>query len=383
MKKILIYNDYFFPGYKAGGPIQSIVNLIKILEKKYQVFVFTSSTDLGKQDVYDDIKENEWNSILLPGCSMPIDVWYGSICSIKYSNIKNIILDLQPDYLYLNGIYSLRFFLYPILAFKQLSLNSSLVICPRGMLQKGALQIKARKKYIFLITLKYLHLLDKTIWHATNEEEQQDIMTYFPLHQKILIAPNIPKSPFVQWQPSEKIEGSLRLVYLSLITEKKNLHLLLEALTATKDSITLSVYGPLKDKGYWETKCKPIIERLNGRVIYMGDVEPVNVQPVLATYDALAILTKGENFGHALYESLSVGRPLVTSYFTPWNDLEKIKAGWNVDIQDVHSIINQFNSIAAMGKKEFDEYCKGAHSLATNYFYNENFVQSYSELFVQ
>ena len=47
-KKILIFIDWFLPGYKAGGPIQSVVNLINHLGHEYDFDVVTSNKDLGE-----------------------------------------------------------------------------------------------------------------------------------------------------------------------------------------------------------------------------------------------------------------------------------------------------------------------------------------------
>ena len=299
---------------------------------------------------------------------------------MKYPKIKKILIDLNPDYIYLNGLYSLQFFIYPILIIKSNILKSTLIICPRGMLQRGALQVKSHKKSIYLKFLKWSNVLNNANWHATNKEEQTDINKYFPINNKNIIAYNIPKPPLEYPISLTKIKGKLKLVYLSLITEKKNLHLLIEVLEKTKPSITLSIYGPIKDKKYWESKCLSGIVNLKNRVTYFGDVEPVKVQNIIGESEIFILLTQGENFGHALYESLSVGRPLFTSYFTPWNNLMINKAGWNADINNMNSIINQLNEIVEMETDEFNIFCNGAHTLAKDY-YNQSFIESYLKLF--
>ena len=44
---ILIVNEYFFPAYRAGGPIQSLTNLIIALEHEIDFSVFASAYDLS------------------------------------------------------------------------------------------------------------------------------------------------------------------------------------------------------------------------------------------------------------------------------------------------------------------------------------------------
>ena len=46
MKKIIIFSRYFSPAIKAGGPIRSIENILKIFGKKYEFLLVTGDRDL-------------------------------------------------------------------------------------------------------------------------------------------------------------------------------------------------------------------------------------------------------------------------------------------------------------------------------------------------
>ena len=43
--RLLIFCDWFEPGYKAGGPVRSIVNLVKTLENDLEIYIFTSDRE--------------------------------------------------------------------------------------------------------------------------------------------------------------------------------------------------------------------------------------------------------------------------------------------------------------------------------------------------
>jgi glycosyltransferase involved in cell wall biosynthesis len=163
-----------------------------------------------------------------------------------------------------------------------------------------------------------------------------------------------------------------------LIAEKKNLYLLLQALENTA-GITLDIYGPVKDKGYWKL-CEKRITLMHDIVTYRGDVKPSQVQQTLSEYDALALLTKGENFGHAIYESLSAGSPVITSNYTPWQNLEAQSAGWNVDL-DVQAIRQLFENIKLANQQQHQLFCEGAYQLATTYYNNMDIDKRYSAVF--
>lgn len=371
--------DYFYPGFRAGGPIQSLTHLAAALHKDYAIFVVTGSHDLLSKETYKNIIINDWNKVELPGNKGLINVYYADKALNKkvYLQIFNKII---PDIIYLNNIYSDLFFRLPLSVAKSGARQSKVVVCPRGMLQKGALAVKPFKKKIYLTYLQFAGRLKNVCWHATNEEEATDIRKYFPENKGIIIAPNIPKSPYAKISFLSKERDQLRLVFLSLITEKKNLSLLLALMQLTQKKITLDIYGPVTDNAYWES-CEAQIKLMPEKVQYKGDVQPADVQQVLSQYHALILFTKGENFGHALYESLSVGRPVITSYFTPWNDLQQKKAGTNVNIYDIQDCLKKVSDFAEMDQNEYNAFCEGAYKLSLQYYEKLDANGKYQQLF--
>jgi glycosyltransferase involved in cell wall biosynthesis len=379
-QKIIIFNDYFYPGYRGGGPIQSLTNLAVALERSYEMYVVTSIYDLQSNEPYTQYEPNTFNKVLLPGSHQEIQVYYASTAGLTIESLQTIFDDIKPAVIYLNGMFSYRFFLSPIRVSKKLVNPPRIVICPRGMLQKGALAVKPLKKKFYLTFLTLSGLLRDAYWHATGTEEAQDIQRHFPKNKGITVAANIPKVPFSDITIPAKTPKSLRLVYLSLIAEKKNLLFLLQLISAADKNVTLDIYGPITDEKYWQ-QCKKIFEKMPEKVQYKGDVLPVAVQQTLAQYHALILPTKGENFGHAIYESLSVGRPVLISDYTPWLDLEKKKAGINLNIEDFEDCKIKLNRFLEMGQEEYETFCNGAIHLAETYYNNMDVEKKYVHLF--
>ena len=52
---ILILYEFFYPGYKAGGPIQSLVNLVITLGKDFEFKIATTAFDLNSQSPYNEV----------------------------------------------------------------------------------------------------------------------------------------------------------------------------------------------------------------------------------------------------------------------------------------------------------------------------------------
>lgn len=378
-KKLLISYDWFYPGFRAGGPIQSLTNLTIALIPDYEIFVITGSRDLNSTKSYSSIIVNRWNDVYLPGNQKAIKVFYADKKTLNKSTYNNLIEQIKPSIVYLNGIFSYVFFLLPLLCLKRNN-TVKVVVCPRGMLKKGALSSKAFKKKIYINYLKLSGLLKMVSWHATTPEERADVKQHFPRNDGVLVAANIPRRPLANFSFISKQPGELKLVYLSLINPHKNLLLLLKILRELESKVSLDVYGPVVDELYW-AGCVDFLKQMPATVQYKGAVEPAMVQEVLSNYHALILLTKGENFGHAIYESLSVGRPVITTHFTPWQQLHEQHAGVNVSLEQ-EDCTKKINAFIQMDQEEYNMYCSGAHAVAANYYKNLNAANSYKELFM-
>lgn len=379
--KIVFFYDWFYPGFKAGGPIQSLINLAITLSAQCDIYVITGAYDLKSREPYPGILVNKWNDVELPGSRNSLKVFYGEKCKLTIDVYKRLLAEATADVIYFNGLFSYRFLLLPLFALKELKQQARVTVAPRGMLKKAALSQKWFKKRIYLAYLKMTGLLNQCYWHATSPEEATDISQCFPSNKGIIVAPNIPKKPWSAISTIKKQKGNLKLVYLALINEHKNLLLLLNAVDKIRADITLHVYGPVVDKDYW-MKCVEMMGQMPEKVEYKGAIEPAIVQQILSNYHALILFTKGENFSHSVYEAFSVARPVITSEFTPWIGLEQRKAGMNADINDMNDCVNKVVEFAGMDQSTYNMFCCGAHAVANEYYKNLEAVEKYTNLFL-
>jgi glycosyltransferase involved in cell wall biosynthesis len=349
------------------------------LQPDCEISVFTSAYDHNTKPVLAGIETDKWTDVKLPNALKNIKVWYADKIKTSKQVFTSGVAFIKPDVIYINGIFSYRFVMLPLLTVNKAGIK--IVLCPRGMLQTGALQGKWLKKKIYLKILKLTGLVNNITWHATNDEEEDDIKKIFGKSAKVFVAGNLPKQPVGKIAEPQKTSGRLRLIYLSLIAGKKNLLQVIELIKASDADITLDIYGPAKDPAYWK-KCEQAITSANGKIKYMGDLIPEQVQQTFSKYDAGILLTRGENFGHALYESMSAGRPIITSFFTPWNNLEQKNAGWNLDIADNAACLHKLQSIAQMDNGSFNTLCSGAYSLANAYYKQSADLSNYYKMFV-
>lgn len=379
-KRVLIFYDYFSPAYKAGGPIQSLHNLVHYMSEEIEFYILTSNQD--HDGTILSIETDQW-AYFLPN----VYVWYASGQKRKFSQLKKIISDIKPDILYLNGLYSLVFVIYPLIAAKKLNIQT--IIAPRGMLHPGALRLKSTKKKIFLHCFRLLiSIYNKDIrWHATDVDEKKHVKSVFGNNVDSMVIGNVPKSIHEDLVKTPKSELSKKITFvsISLIAHKKNILQAVNAIKSipTSKKIVFHIYGPIKEPAYFE---KIDFESKNNRqpnieIRYLGDLMPKQVPEVLSKYHFFLQPTFGENFGHSLFEAFSSGLPVITSDQTPWRNLQIQKAGWDVSIEAESELQNAINEAIKMDDEEYILWQKGAREFATKYLRDANLKSKYLDLF--
>ena len=89
---------------------------------------------------------------------------------------------------------------------------------------------------------------------------------------------------------------------------------------------------------------------------YEGEISNSEVPGALARADLLFLPTKGENFGHAIFEALSCGVPALLSDRTPWRALERQGAGWDLPLAEPRRFAQVIDTYA-----RFDEADRARH----------------------
>jgi glycosyltransferase involved in cell wall biosynthesis len=366
---VFISIPWFSPAFKAGGPIQSIANMVKEMDSGYEFYIFTSNTDLdGLPIAVTTI--NEWIDF-----NAYTKVWYAGR-EKRSSQLVGEIEKIKPDVLYMIGMFSWHFTLVPLFFAKA----TDKLISVRGMLHSGALQQKSLKKKIFLNAMKLAGVQKKCRFQASDATEKLHIRNVFGEDVNVQMADNFPKI-LEAFEPADKTKGSLKLVSVGLISPMKNYLLVLQGMKGLEAEIEYNIYGPVKDRNYWE-ECLAVIRELppSVKVIYNKELPPHKLSSKLAGNHLFILPSASENFGHAIIEALSSGLPVVTSRHTPWNELETHYAGMNVDTS-VKSIAEALCFFIAMDEPMFVRYTVGAAAYARLRFNKKKILSDYKSLF--
>lgn len=376
-KKLMIFVDWFLPGYKAGGQIQSCANLAFALNRHLDIYVVTSDRDYDEQRSYDGIETDQWIKT-----RDGINIYYISPDALRYSTIVLLLQAVQPHTVYLNSMFSFKFTILPLSVQMLRKTNAKFILAPRGMLQTGALQFKKAKKQLFLKLFSILGVSSKIIFHATDETELSDIQKVFGKKVKVKLIGDYHIARVPVFQSVQKKKNSLKCLFVSRIVEKKNLLYAIERLANLKENIEFTIIGPVESADYWE-QCSRLIANMpeNIRIEYKGAIPNHELTPFYSQHHLFVLPTYGENFGHVIFDAFANGRPVLISDQTPWKDLQQKGIGWEVSLDDPELFVRAIETTASWEQAEFDDHCKKAYAFAESFIATSDLKQKYYTLF--
>lgn len=367
----MIFIDWFTPAYKAGGPIRSMEQVIEYLKDQFDFFVYTSNKDLGDNKELEGINANKWTNkngfnVLYSSRGLNKDIFMATFNKVK------------PSVIYINGLFSLPFSIKPLWYSLNIKTNTKIIVAPRGMLGEGALKFKKVKKKIFLLGFNKVLYNNKVNWHATDENEVASIKKWVK-KPKIHLISNFYPILTLDDKVIDKI-GRLRVIFLSRISEKKNLLFLIKQMSRAKGEFFLRIVGPLDEPNYWEKCEKELKKATNVSYEYLGPIKPNQLSNLFQDIHFFSLPTYHENFGHAIAEALSYNTPVIISTNTPFRNLEKFGFGYDISLTDQKSWISKLEEISSENEQG---YHKRIAELRKNYniqFDNKELKKNYLEL---
>ncbi len=361
---ILTLLPHYLPGFKAGGPIRTVSNMVDLLSDRFDFRIVTSDRDYGDAEPFPGIAPDTW-----------IDTgrerrYYADAAHRTLRSFARRITEVGPDVVYLNSLFDATFSIAPLLARRlgMVGAGPAWVIAPRGECSRGAMALKAPKKRLFLGLARLLGLHRGLTWQASSVHEAEDIRRELGVDAgSIVVAPNPTESAgaFVAPESVGTEPPPLEICFLSRVSPKKNLAFALEALAAVRVPVRFHVYGPVED-GEYAAECRRIEARCppHVAVTWHGEVAHENVRPTIARHHLFLFPTGGENFGHVIFEALAAGVPVLVSDRTPWRDLDEQGIGWVRTLDDPSVFADVIDRYAAVPRAERERIAARAHAYA-------------------
>lgn len=373
MLKILVFSNYYLPGFKGGGPIKTLKNLFDYTGDKFRFELVTSDRDLGDQVPYHSVDVGDWNKLGNSWIFYSPSGWKGYKC------ILHVLFGGDIQIVYLNSFFSIRYSFFPLLISRLL--GKRIVLGPRGEFSEGALKIRTARKRVFISVSKLFGLHTGIVFQASSNFEEQDIRRVMGPYVSIKVAENIGSREFAKTIPARS-ERELNAVFVSRISPKKNLLSALGMLSSVSRPVRYDIYGPIEDKEYWG-RCLEVIKALpeHVKVTHKGMLSPDEVVPTLAEYDVFFFPTKGENYGHVIAEALCAGLPILIANTTPWRDLDEIGIGWDLPLDNAEAFSATLDRLAAMSIDEHLQMRKTVLAWAKNKFSQRDAIEANIAMF--
>lgn len=230
-----------------------------------------------------------------------------------------------------------------------------LIVSPRGMLGKAALEISNGRKKVFWALAQRRALEVAKCLHATSVQEFEDIRA-FGLKAPVAIVPNGIDVPVMDEAGCVQQRGIRTLLYLGRVHPKKGIDRLLHAwshVEAAYPDWRLRIIGP-SERGHGGA-LRGIAASLGlARVQFEDGLYGEAKQGAYREADVFVLPTRNENFGMVVAEALANGTPVISTKGAPWKGLVENSCGWWID-HGVEPLAAALGTAMAMPRAALDE----------------------------
>lgn len=350
---ILVLLGAFCRHLEATGPRESLINMARALSPRFRFRVMGWAAPGEAAGRWSELEGIEF---------LPLRQ---SRFGIK--GLRRAIRATPHDLLIMNSFFDHEFSL-AALWMRRLGLvpRKPALLAPRGEFSPGALTLSPRRKRFYQRLARLSHMLDGVALQVTTEDEAREARAALPFYRgRIWVTPNIRTIPPLPPHPKRDPGGPLRVTFLSRIDRKKQLDFALDMLAQAGVPVAFDIFGPATDPDYWKA-CESRIATMpdHVQVTYRGAIAPAEVLPALAARDLFFLPTLGENFGHAIADSLLAGTPVLISDQTPWRSLGAAYAGWDLPLDDPAGFVAALRQMAMAGPEEQARLRAGARAFA-------------------
>jgi len=337
----------------SAGPSYSVLRLCDYLALNNDVSLI-SSDEVSEKFKHDFIKT--FPTILglkRLGVSLKMQKWIAN-------NLKNHNFDIVHSH----SLWMMQN-IYP--SWESKKNRIPVVISPRGTLSPEAFKSGSIVKSLFWPLIQKPVLRDSTIFHATSNQEKNDIRE-LGFKQPIAVVPNGIDLPEIKKIKKDN-KPLKKLLFLGRIHPIKGIHNLLIAWKEIQNihqNWTLEIVGP--DNYNYLSELNRTTKKLQlKRVVFSKEIHGEEKNMKYQSADLFILPSHSENFGVSVAEALSNGIPCVVSKGAPWKILDEKKAGWWID-NSVEMLTKNLISILSMSTSELESMGLNGRDLVSEDF---------------
>lgn len=354
---ILILIGAFWPGHEATGPNLSIKALCETLGDRFDFRIVARDRAFDAAEPL--VEGGRWHELGYARAR------YLTVGRTGAQGLARLLRETPHDLLVLNGFFD-REFTIPALIARRIGRGSRapVLLSPRGEFSVGALGLKGGRKAAYRRLVTLAGLMRGVTFHVTSPAELADVRGAFPAHRIELIGNARPAFPLPLHRP-RAAGAPFRAAFLGRISPVKGLDVALEALAGVRAPVDYAIYGPISDPAYW-ARCRDLIAALppHIRAEHHGELTNAEVAEAMAGQDLLFLPSRSENFGHAIFESLASGTPVLIGTETPWRGLAADHAGFDLPLENPVELAAAIDRLAALSQDALATWRTGARRRA-------------------
>jgi glycosyltransferase involved in cell wall biosynthesis len=243
------------------------------------------------------------------------------------------------------------------------------------------LKKSAWKKKLAAWAFESKNLREAACLHACGENEVGDYRG-FSLRNPIALLPNAISEEWVgsvgdgtRFRARYNIPEQARMMlYLSRITPKKGLPMLLEAMATLRkqsEPWVLAIAGTEEFGHQAELKEQTRALDLGKQVIFAGPQHGQDKRDAYAAADLFVLPTHSEGSPIVVLEALGAGIPVLTTKGAPWADLERYRCGWwsEISTDGIYEALREASGLTTSALAEAG--ARGKALVRSKYNWNE------------